>query len=479
MIRCSQARAAGYWFGVFAFFCSVSYLRFHRWLPECLWGDDLILHLWSTGQYQHDPQMVSLMDFVSAKFRPVYNELLHLQALSFGKSMTGYHIVTVAISGLGGALAFALFARLSGSKFAGLVLSAILTTSSLALYQSTLVTGQVESLPFVLMLGAVLLVLNGLDTNRNGYWWGAMTAAALACHAHERYLALVIWVVIAALISGISKRGKLSLLGAGAAVLLVNALLKKLILHATYFEGTGGQPMHISSSSIATLSMEAVRSIFGINTGPEFLSGVQWHNMSEPGRLAGIGFAALTCVFLLVAVVQRGADARKISLFAVLGIGLLVPAVLLVRMEQRWELSSFAMLLALIAIGVRRSMASDRARMAAIAALALFAGCFGVSQYILLQSIDSVVFVSAQKFSTNVKTEIIDSPTAPRGNLAFIADDGYCHWAMVFGTQFFRFYGVDDTSATCFPDIQSAAASSRKIDGTFTLSHETQALTRE
>jgi len=121
---------------------------------------------------------------------------------------------------------------------------------------------------------------------------------------------------------------------------------------------------------------------------------------------------------------------------------LLLPPSLTIRMEQRWELTPFLILLLLVAIGIDHL------------ALASVFNDFKVSK-----SFDKIFLVSSERYAASVKKFVIDQNRPPTGqDIALVTQESNCQWALMYGQEFFTFYEGTPRTARCINSLDDMAA---------------------
>jgi len=442
--------------------------RFAEWVPTVFYGDDLAMFLWIHGSNSTNPLFLDLLSLIAMKFRPVFTGTLSAEVFAFGQNINGYLIVNLLINVLSGLLAFQLFYSASRSKIIAILFSGILVTSRFALYQTTQITGQVESIAFSFLVLTLICASHAImvrgpsgELASRKWVWFALIGAGLAFHTHERYMVLVPWLLIAFLLTRTSdgRRHQMAFSAACLALLMANAAIKHFFLHAVFFEGTAGTKLTISIPNVINLVSQAVQSVLGINSGPDYLIGIQWLHLPIAVKIAGIIFAVV-CVFFAVMAIAR---TRRLSgdivswpvLLVLLGALLILPPSLTIRMEQRWELAPFLILLLLIVTGIDCVARGTAFKNMAIPIAAVIALTSAYTDLQVSRSFDKIFLVSSERYAASVKKFIIDQAPPPQGqDIALVTEESNCQWALMHGQEFFTLYEGVPRTARCINSLE-------------------------
>ena len=438
-------------------FAVIVYRRFAEWAPTVFYGDDLLNYFAARGYQSANPNIAYLLQFISTnKFRPVFEFLLKREIALFGMNITGYFITNILIAAFGGLLAFRIFVVEADDQILAGLFAIIVLTSPFAAFQTTQIIGPVESVAFVLFLLTILFASRAIREPRgssksatNPQWWLALFTACVAVYAHERYLILVLWLLVAFWATQTSAPNfqRIIYVTACIAILATNFLIKHFVLHTIFFEGTGGVELGLSLPSIIDLASQAVWSIFGINSGPTHLVGAPWQSLPLPAKVSGAAFG-LGCLALgLIALIKTPRiSGHMVSwpvLLVLLAVLLLGPPCLTIRMEQRWELAPFMILLMLVAIGLGKPTRDANGPQIATCLAGAIALCSAVTDFAIFKNFDNVYFVSTERYVAAVKASIIDSNPPPLGRgIVLIASQGLCDWALLYGEFFAVYEGV-------------------------------------
>ncbi|AUT69258.1 hypothetical protein C2L64_13895 [Paraburkholderia hospita] len=456
--------------GILAIFAIVIWLRFRSWAPQLFYGDDLFNYMLYHGDRFQSKWADLFFSESGQKFRFVFSSLMHVEIALFGKSTTAYFIVNVAIHAASSTVLAVLMYRCCENWFVAFILGVIAATSHLGLYEVTQATGQVESLG---LFFCTLTMLSVFEWNVAGkkdassqraYKWSALLWAFLAFNSHERYIVLLPWLGLF-FVSGKqagSRKERLIFIGICLLLVATNFLIKRLVFHSNFFQGTGGQPLGVNFGSIGALSSEAFLSVIGVNHGPQYLTGAEWSDFSMLVKIMTMLFTGTCLLLITTGMVRR----RKVacseaapagwSLYcAALIVLLLLPAVLTIRMEQRWELGPFFLFLTMVACGF--GVLHDQGnRLLATYALSLIVAGSVVIESRISRSFDEVAYLSVDRFASEVKHTLVDQQGALRdGEIVIVADPGYCVGTLLDG-GFFLVYGGNYRPVSCAKDIAQA-----------------------
>ena len=246
-----------------------------------------------------------------------------------------------------------------------------------------------------------------------------------------------------------------------AAMVASNFLIKAFLYHSTIFQGTGGQPLAINLRSILTLLSEALLSILGVNHGPQYLIGSEWSDFSFLIRSASIAFFTISLGLVLIAFIRRDPNQRVTAIhwpYALLALILLLllPSILTIRMEPRWEVAPFFILLLLISCGAGRLMNTNLGKKSAFIMMAVLSVGSAIIESRVSQSFNSISFVSGGIYADSVKHAIVDTKLSPPGeSLILVTHSGNCIGTLIDG-GFFLVYEGKRRTLDCVPSLADA-----------------------
>lgn len=454
--------------GLFLFVLTAA--RFGRWMPPALFGDDLsnyegFLH----GDFASSPWQ-ALSQSYAEKFRPVFALVMEALFSAFGPHLPFYLLFNVILNAISGLIMGRMAYDLSGRSRIIAVLAASMTAGSrFMLYQVTQLTGILEGLGYFLFLAMALALITlhlgkeELDTRRT-MRLAELTVLAewLLVFTHERYLAAVPWVCamlwLSPAVTRLAKDRRRGLIGWAAAALAANLGYKILELNEAVLVGTGGTHIGFDLAGEFDRIGQAVSSVVGFNHGPDYLAGFDL--LAHPWSF--IGAAALALVAALCALLTLGITAAWPSSgpttsnerwrhyvlpgsFAVLAGLILIPPVLTIRMEQRWLVEPFA-LMVLTAAWAAGMVVRRRANLA----LGLFTALALASLTVDIRigrAFHNIFMVYSGKAAGKVKHDLA-APEVVRGGIVVIGGPDVCNWVLLNG-EFFRFYAPRLPSAAC------------------------------
>ena len=452
--------------------------RFWPWMPHVLFGDDLANIL----QFKRPGFVASwchlLTDPEGGKYRPIFEMSLYALFDVFGTNLVGYQLINVLLLGLSAGLAFFIAQRLDGGRWAlsGIVGLAV-ATSRFALYQVTQVTGLVEGIALLLFMSMLFCIVRTRegDGTELRWAWLAVLAAFLSINTHERYIVVFPWLFGYFLLSPVFRTKPQSrriglLLGTAAAPLL-NVLYKVLVLSTPFFLGTGGSLIRPHLSQTVYQIKQAVLSLFGFNYGPEYLVGTDIASIASTSLVTALFAVILATAFASAWVTagvsgMRAITAKKVGsnysierwltwplLLACLAVLLLLPPVLTIRVEQRWLLAPYVLLLLIFVCSVSGGGARISKRGWVLAAVVMISSLSIDS--IFSAYFPKIFFIRGERFAAAVKRDVVDSYPGMAVAAGFFVRSNTCTWILLKG-QFFSIYGNQGRQVYCAQTVQEA-----------------------
>ena len=338
------------------------YLYFLQWKTGTIYGDDLYIYKNHEGLNSFSEKIGMPVSF--GKYRPVHGLSMHFLIELFQKNTGGYYVFNTAVQVINTflfALTINLFLR-SASLSLLCGLTAGLSRFSYFNITQLLNGGALEGLAMTFFLLFLFFFVRALisetysPVQKQREIIRSILFANLSMYTHERYIVLFLFVIaVMVLYPGLqfTRKQKTGIVAISIASIVLNVLLKKAVYNMPFFMGTASTGMKFSLSPAADFFTQAVLSILQVNYGPEYLVGIQFTSLPFPDKLLVVLFLAgiLTVLFLYLRNVRKAFAAKQpakassfwLFLFLAALFGLfLVPALLTIRLEQRWLQASYA-----------------------------------------------------------------------------------------------------------------------------------------
>ncbi len=336
-----------------------------------------------------DDSSRSVLDKVLAtdanRLRPVTHVGYLLTFAVSGNVFVGWWALNAFLLALVSAIVGVLVWWMTNRLWLGLGVGALIAVAPFAQYQVVTATGLVEALSLVWL---VLIAAGLLVFGRSRAVWGLTVAAvsfALLVFTHERFQLLVVALVAAvALLPNLGRRERAGWAAAFIAPVVLLTAVKAWMLGIPLFIGSGTTTeVGFSWDTFVAFVVSAVAQLFGINWGPPLFNGKPVTEL-EPW-LQGLSFllAALTVLLLLAPVRERFSagsagrlrgPATALGVLLLTALTLLIPITITSRLEQRWLMSLYVLLLGCVAYLACRSLrASTMGHWITVGLLTLFA----------------------------------------------------------------------------------------------------------
>ncbi len=447
-------------------------LTFHRWLPHLLMGDDLNNYVqFLDGRFASTP-VQALTQSSAEKFRPVFALAMEALFSAFASHVRHYMLFNIGLNALSGLVLAGTVFLASGRRPIIAIAAAIMTaTSHFLLYQIAQVTGVLEGLGYLFFLLMVFGVV-GLHADPTigrrkalAFITIAIIAQWLLVFTHERYLLTGVWLAAMLLLAPAAKSltpsGRFTVLGLSLAPTVINLAYKVLVLKQAIFVGTGGTHIRLDLGGMIDRLIQAALSLLGFNDGPEYLVG--FSVAAHPFNF--VGAAGLIYLVLLISLVvltlrslgrpgtnfpgERLLRLRLPLSLAILAGLLLAPPLLTIRLEQRWLVEPFA-LLVISAAWFAGKLVERHSRVGHILFVALAAASMVIGVR-LGRAADNIFFVYSDAIADHAKHDIINAPAMPNG-VDIIAPPDVCGWVLLNG-EFFHLYAPKLGSYQCVTSV--------------------------
>ncbi len=339
----------------------IIYLYFLPWKTTTMYGDDL--YIYKTHAALHNFSEKINIPGLFQKYRPVHGLSMHFLIETFQKNLDGYYYFNVAIQVINTFL-FALILNLFlKSPPLSLIFSLSLGLSRFSYFNMTQLYngGALEGLAITFFLIFLFSIIRSIAfdndaTHKRSDILKAILFANLSMYTHERYIVLLQFVVLVVLLypglKVLGRKQKVILSLIAIASIGINVLVKKEIYNMPFFVGTGGTNIELSSASPLSYFSNGLLSIIGINKGPEYLSGISFNGLPLLNKtLVVILLIGFFVIFFLYSrqlrkpsvsnQQKRTSQSWFLPFLGMLFVALLIPAIITIRLEQRWLQASY------------------------------------------------------------------------------------------------------------------------------------------
>lgn len=446
------------------------YTTYDKWKPLFFIGDDLsTLFAYKRGFIASGfINVVSGIEHYGDKYRPIYILLYYIQFNLFHEDIYKYFVCNVILVSLNIWILSKIIRRvvsgLSWDIF--LIMLTLFSTSRFLLFHITQVTGIVEiSSQFLILLSLYLVVdeKNTLGKSKNislsnGIW--AVILCLGSVLIHERYL--VTFIVLCFMFLKRAKRANqhrniLIIISSGS--LLISLFGRSWIAGLPTFIGTGGQHLSINLFDILYNSAQAVLSILGINWGPEYLIGASFLQIGYYAYLHILIIIGMiiSLFFYRRALIKNGFPSEIFELMF-LGVIILIPPILTIRMEQRWEY--FPFITFIVSLVIAASMIGKPFFWWLLRAYFV---SHLIVNYLYMNHFENIYMMYASNIAAKFHAFIVSDSENSLKNIYLISEKEHCEWT--FMNQDFALLYVNHT-------VNIKCISPREIDNISELSAE-------
>lgn len=353
-----------------AFICTplIIYFYFLQWKNVSIHDDDLnVLRSYEACHGFLGKINLAVSDGI---FRPLQGLAIFILKETFHYNLGAYYLFNVAIQSINTLLLARILNLFLKSPYISLVLSFTFGLSRLCYYNMTQLYGggALEGLAMIFFLLFLHSLLFALLTNKEAPGESkkqilySLLFANLCIYTHERYLILfpflILVILFAPTLRALSKSAKTTPILLSAGSFCLPLLIRQYVLSIPIFMGTGYTSIKISLPSVFEFFRNALFSIFQVNPGPEYLTGITFASLSfiEKGVIVGL-LSVILILFIAYLFAARTNQEKSskdklvvfLSLFVLFGF-LLGPALVQIRVELRWLQASLASLVIMIAI---------------------------------------------------------------------------------------------------------------------------------
>lgn len=316
-----------------------------------LYQDDLFM--WSTRRG------VGFFKYVfpdqTRKFRPVYWIVAWIYQGILKNNIyliVPINIIIAAIIAIG---VYFFAKEMAKSRGLAFTLASMFLISRFSYYNIGQFLGVMEAMALVFALLMLYFLYLYIKNGKGIYFYYACGFYFLNCFTHERFMVLLPMLIFAAIVG---KRRKILNALISISLFVLITLIILLALKSFMPEGTGGSKVS-ETFNIADFfhSMRIeILYLLGINTGPEHLNGINFHNVNTALKLVIIigilaAFAFIIKFIYSIAVYSKKIELswiKNILLFIGFIIGSMVSSAVTIRVEMRWVYAPYLFMLLLI-----------------------------------------------------------------------------------------------------------------------------------
>ena len=315
-----------------------------------------------TGLFESDNPLTDVLGSLLANRIRIFSDLvLYLVYLLAGENTSSWFAYRLLFLSVSSVLVYLAAQKSFSFGLPGLFASAVYISSRFLLYDVTQIFGIMELTSIILLLLVFIMVRKHSETRQESYLYLAALAFFLLYYSHERFqvvaIACLVYTFLA--IRDPWSKAKWGLL---FALPIVLGAATRLVLQMPQFVGTGSvNSLGFDFSTAISHSFSGLLQILGFNLGPEYLVGVPFDLSPE-----WIQISALVSVFAgTLAFVGSLISFRKINLSrekyffgffqVVLFLVVFLSGMVTIRLEQRWLVAPFIIVVISIAQIMHRS----------------------------------------------------------------------------------------------------------------------------
>jgi len=407
----------------------IIYFYFLKWKTGTIYGDDLYMYIGFNSANGFNEKFHYLIS--SNKFRPVNEIVFTILINLFQKNLDAYYLFNIAIQAINTLILARLLNLFLKSPLLSLLFGLLLGLSRFSFYNISQLFngGALEGLAITFYLLCVFYLVQAslykeksVEQKRKDII-KSILYANLCMYTHERYIVLFPFIILMVFLFPASKsltlkqKGNLGILAVLSVA--INIIIKKYILAMPFFVGTGGTNISFSFTDAMYYFADGVRSIFQINSHPDYLTGLPFAFLSNHYKIFALAIAAIISILFILFLI-RGLSNKKYSdtnlfLFIsliILFIASMTPAIITIRLEQRWLQASFAIFLILIIIAL--SELKFKNKFVNLCCCLIFTSIFQWSDFHYMNKGASILYMnSAQKTASFFKYAIENNTIHP------------------------------------------------------------------
>ena len=443
----------------------IIYFYYLKWRTTTIYGDDLSIY--QSHEAVHGI-MANIKFFSSfGKFRPVHSTVLTIILDCFHKNLDAYYFINICIQAINGFILALIANKFIRSVFFSCLLGVVFSLSRFSLFNiNQLFNGGIlEGLAITFCLASLYFILKAITqptdsqtSKYNSFLW-SIFFANIGMYTHERYIVLLPFILLLALLFPGLKTftNKQKVLVASLALLSipVNVAIKKFGFGTVFFVGTGGTNIAFSFTAAKTYFIDAVLSIFQINSGPEYLVGITFYSLPVLYQRLVLLFATMVFILFIAylyksikkLIAKDTSDRTNFFIFlslSVVFVFFLIPAIVTIRLEQRWLQASFSVFLLMIAVAINGMYANKITRYSFLSLLTIL--LLLIDTNYLSSGGNNTYMMNAERNATKFKTAVDNGTIHAKTIQLYLSEkkkdinnENDINWTL-YGGYFFNFY---------------------------------------
>lgn len=303
-----------------------------------------------------------LFNTSSNHFRPVSNLFMLFEWLLAGRSAQLVTFYNAIILSLFTTYVCILLEKFSGFKLVGLLIIPLICSSRFSWYHSMSVLGNMELVCCWVSLVIAESFFKYIENPSRKYLLKIIICYLLAIFSHERYIVLIVPILVFSLFSVKGKNYKLSVAILSLCSLALFYITKVYFLNLKFFTDTAQQEINLSFDIICENFNRIIMNLLQFPIGELHFQGIVFENIEYNYQQLIYFIATLTILFfllylldlILLLVKKSYLDIFDIRLYLFLiGISLLIPPSVSFRLETRWLYLSYICFLIIAIITIK------------------------------------------------------------------------------------------------------------------------------
>jgi hypothetical protein len=293
-------------------------------------------------------------------YRPIHAAFAWITVRLFEFKIQYYFILNILINVLISFTVYRFLLKLTCKKAISMAVAYLYAVANFGLLGLTQVIGPIELLPLWMEMVIVLRFYDILTSEGNKLMRSCLLVIvcyAIAIHCHERFFVLILPILVVFFMRRHQLGKKLkSLVFLIALPLAFNIIMKKFVLHLTFFQGTAAQPIKTDFHTIIFHAVKHIGYMLGIHNTDAYLSGSWIFGIPTwvyiPVIISILCVAIVVVLYIKTVVITSHVQSEttlksiKLSILYFLTIGVnIASSSATFRVETRWVYAPFAVAL--------------------------------------------------------------------------------------------------------------------------------------
>jgi hypothetical protein len=431
--------------------------------------DALVFILNAQGVDNSDPTTQVFVGLLFNRLRPVSDLVLYAMYLVAGENPFAWWAINMSFIAISASVVVYAVKNSLSVSILGLMAGAAYVTSRFLRYQvSEHPQGVMESLNIIFIVLIFIMVNKHHVTHKMHYLVFAGIAYFGLYFSHDRFLPVVLPLIVYTLLAVKLSSKKITILGIFMAPVILGTITK-LLLSIPMFVGTGSTTdLGFSFQSAITHGLEGSAQVLGLNIGPAYLVGLPMDSTPQWVIIVSLTvfLSGLISLFRFLSMFKEKNNEFKSYSWVVFQLLLMMSvfagALVTIRLEQRWLMGTMALVIIIVARQIQVSH-----RLIGFTASAFLVGNIVLNAFYISNS-PHFFFLHWQSTTSSIVSSALPAWNLSANNqvpIIFIENNQSSSLSAKLLENILRAHSTQDAEIIPVPSLQAASAVSGYREG--------------